>query len=456
VTAAITATTPPGDARSVILDNPLAHYYGEIQRYLAEFTARNPTNDSIGFQLPELDDKLIDFFSASTMSWYPLGAIADRAVSLLDLRANPHTMTTKTNPSLLIVARAVAHIRRTGERVVIVSPSSANKATALRDAVLRALRTGLVDRDQLHVVTVVPEISRAKLWESPLSREPELRRRNPMLVLPERSSLTVKELVHDFAEHASTADRPAGTRLWFTLALDSYVAADIVRAYFEADHLPRCGGRVHAHAVSSAFGLLGHATGAQRRGTAADTEYLLVQHLGTPDMVLDLYYDDFDRSGLPSYRLCPDTGLWKQDVDPHFPATTYDPDENLDATFYTHRPATSERMKQIISSQGGAGVVVSLHECLQRYSGIRALLHPTGVTLPADPRHLREWSLVMVLTGVLVAAERGLLPQTHKEIVVHASGSYSTADYVPMRPENTSLIDDRDDLAAHVRAAVAD
>lgn len=439
--------------KPVHLANPLVRYHDEIQRFLRELAG--PDQAAVGFELPEPDDRLADFYSASAISWHRLGTIAGRELSMLDLRANPRTRTTKTNPSLLIVARAVAHIRRTGERVVIVTPSSANKATALRDAVARALRAGLVGRDQLHVVAVVPEAARPKLWESELSRDPELERRNPMLVLPGNSAVTVKELVRDLAENHPDAGCPSGTRLWFTLALDNYTAADVVRAYFEADHLPPSPGRVHAHSVSSAFGLLGHATGAERRGTARDTEYLLVQHLHTPDMVLDLYHDDFARSGLPAYRPCSDTGLWRQDVDPHFPATTYSPDENLDTTFYTHRPPTSPRMKNIIRTQGGAGVVVSLHECLERYATIRSLLASTGATLPADPRRLREWSLVMAFTGVLIAAERDLLPPNGKEIVVHASGSYTVDDYVPILPESTHLVRDRHDVAAHIRAAIA-
>jgi hypothetical protein len=456
MTTAPTWASPRSDGSpQVVLRNPFVRYYDEIQQHLDGLAASTPPGDSIGFELPELDERLTDFFGTSTVSWQPLGTVADRALSLLDLRSNPATRTTKTNPSLLIVARAVAHIQRTGERVVIVTPSSANKATALRDAVLRAQHAGLVDRDQLHIVTVVPECGLPKLWESELSRDPELQRRNPMLLLPARSPLTVKELVREFAGNRADHILPDGIRLWFTLTLDNYIAADIVRAYFEADYLPMSDGRVHAHAVSSAFGLLGHATGAEQRHIGHTSEYLLVQHLHTPDMVLDLYRDDFTRAGLPKYERCPKTGLWRQSVDPHFPATAYSPDEILDPTFYTHRPPTSPQMKRIIRQQGGAGIVVSLHECLDRYAAIRALLGPTGVSLPADPRQLREWSLVMAFTGVFAAVERALLPSAGKEIVVHASGSYAADDYVPMLAESTHLIEDRHDIAAHIRAAVA-
>ena len=64
------------------------------------------------------------------------------------------------------------YIRRTGEPVLIFTPSSANKATALRDAVDRALATGLVRTDQLRIAVVVPAVCRDKLRAGGLSADP--------------------------------------------------------------------------------------------------------------------------------------------------------------------------------------------------------------------------------------------------------------------------------------------
>jgi hypothetical protein len=81
-------------------------------------------------------------------------------------------------------------------------------------------------------------------------------------------------------------------------------------------------------------------------------------------------------------------------------------------------------MNGIISRQGGGGIVISLHEWLSRYPAVRAMPATTGVTLPAGPRRLREWSLVMAMTGVLAGIERGLLGTD--EVLLHDSGSYGT------------------------------
>ena len=98
---------------------------------------KDPGRSRRGFLLPDLDD---DVAGSSPRPW-PAGTswTARQAPEpMLDLTGNPGTHTTKTFASLLIVARAVEYIRRTGEKVVIFSPTSANKGTALRDAVLRA------------------------------------------------------------------------------------------------------------------------------------------------------------------------------------------------------------------------------------------------------------------------------------------------------------------------------
>ena len=70
-------------------------------------------------------------------------------------------------------------------------------------------------------------------------------------------------------------------------------------------------------------------------------------------------------------------------------------------------------------------------ECLARYPSLRPLLADAGFTAPADPRQVREWSLVMALTGALNAADRGLLP-ADCDLVVHATGWYTAGEYVAM------------------------
>ncbi|MEE3922693.1 DUF6002 family protein [Micromonospora sp. BRA006-A] len=50
-------------------------------------------------------------------------------------------------------------------------------------------------------------------------------------------------------------------------------------------------------------------------------------------------------------------------------------------------------------------------------------LADAGLTLPEDPARLREWSILMALTGVCNAVDRGLVPAGY-EIVVHGTGSY--------------------------------
>lgn len=358
---------------------------------------------------------------------------------------NPRTRTTKTYASLLIVARAVDHIRRTGERVVIVTPSSANKATALRDAVLRAYETGLADPEHLRILCVVPAVAAPKLWHSGLTADPALRHANPLIVADTREPGDVKHLARSLVDNeAEPLFSRHGVRLWHTLDLRNYAVADAVRALFERDELPAAP-RVHAHSVSSAFGLLGHHHGRRwatgQEYAAAGTGYLLVQHLGTPDMVSSLYHDRFDYRP----RWTRQDGMFVQRDDPHFPQRTYDPAEELDSTFYTRTPVTSERMNAIIRRQGGGGIVVSLAECLDRYPYIRDLLAPTGTALPADPRRLREWSLVMAVTGVLNALDRSVVDT--EEVLIHASGSYGTDDYRPVAPADLVFLRD----PAHLR-----
>jgi hypothetical protein len=449
--------------QTTVLKNALTHYHAELSQALNVLERGGASGERFApaFRLPEPSPALEEFFAASELAVTALPEYRGYQLRLLDLMRNPATRTTKTLASLVIVARAVRHIAETGERIMIVTPSSANKATALRDAVHRAIAAGLVTAGQLRITSVVPGTSVGKLWSSPLSEDAELRRRNPLVVHEHAAEpASVKELAAAFVTaHAERLHREHGVRLWYTLDLDNYRGADTVRAFAERDLLPGSGpARTHVHAVSSAFGLLGHHLGhriaAGLGGPALpQARYFLVQHLGTPDMVLSLRHGSHDRANLPAYDLDQAAGLYRQDRDPHFPATTYDLDEQLDATFYTRRPATSAQMDAIIAAQGGGGIVVSLHECLSRYAEVRSMLSSADVRLPTDPRQLREWSVVMAVTGTLIAADRGLLPDS-EDVLIHGSGSYGDADYRALPAGHRLAAADAGELAAHVAAAV--
>ncbi|MFI6478546.1 DUF6002 family protein [Nonomuraea sp. NPDC050663] len=437
--------------------NLLVDFYDRLPRSIAACVddpspVREGAAFSPGFLLPELDGPMREFLSVATAAWQPMGQYGGHALTLLDLTRNPGTGTTKTFASLLIVARAVEYIRRYGEPVTIFSPTSANKGTALRDAVLRAIETGLVEPEQLRVVILAPASCAAKLRSSRLSADPGLRALNPLLLYTGQEPEDVKAIGRAFADkHGGEVDG----RLWYSLDLANYLVADTARAFFEHEADPVGDTpRLHAHAVSSAFGMLGYHRGRavlEDDGLASPATRpatLLVQHLGTPDMVLSLRHDSFDRSHLPAFQ--PDgRGLYAQSADPRFPQVTYDPHEVLDPTFYTHRPATSPAMNDLIGRFGGDGIVVSLAECVERYPHLRELLAPTGCALPADLRTLREWSLVMAMTGVLNAVDRGLVEEG-RDIVVHGSGSYGVADYTLLEQEATIPVASVEDVAEAV------
>jgi Family of unknown function (DUF6002) len=432
----------PATTATVTVVNALAGHHHDVQRALdmVRRTRHGPAGDTEfapGFQLPALTPELRRFLAASELAFSPMGEYRGRRLTLLDLMRNPRTRTTKTFASLVMVARAVRHIHETGQPVMLLTPSSGNKGTALRDAVLRALEVGLVGPQELNVAMVVPVASCAKLWASPLSADPGLRQRNPVVVHPGGDPAAVKILARQVADACAPGLRSlSGTNLWYTLDIENYIAADAVRAFVEAESLPPPpdAGRLHVHAVSSAYGLLGHHFGATLLAGGEDAppaRYLLVQHLDTPDMVLSVHSGSTSRGralGVPAYAYDRGAGLYRQSASPHFPATTLDPAERVDATFYTHRPPTSEAMSSLISAHGGGGIVVSLHECLSRYAQVRALLADAQVALPADPRRLREWALVMAMTGVLNAIDRDLV-RDQDDILVHGSGSYSDADF---------------------------
>lgn len=368
-----------------------------------------------GLSWPELDSDLAHFFSVSSMSLHELENHTGRRLLLLNLMHNPGTRTTKTFASLSIVARAIKHIRDTGEKVCLFSATSGNKGTALRDAVHRAIDSGLVASDQLRVVIVVPAVSRDKLRAGGISDDSELQRVNPVVLADVDVPDGVKGLTREVALALGAELRQQGWLLWHTLGVDNYRVADAARAFFEAEFMPisvDSPPRVHAHAVSSAWGLLGYHLG-HRALTSANKVtlpvpashpgFLLVQHLATPDMVLSQAHGNFDRSAMPRYELDPDGKTWRQDNNPLFPSATEDPAESIDPTFYTTAPTTVQEVNVIIKHHGGGGIVVSKKECLERYSVIRAMTADCGIELPADPARLREWSVVMALTGVLQA-----------------------------------------------------
>lgn len=224
-----------------------------------------------------------------------------------------------------MVARAVKFIRETGQRLTIVTPSSANKAVALRDAVLRAITHGLVGPNELNIVSVVPAGSLHKLRASELSADPDLRRRNPVCVYHGDAPAAVKEISHSaVANYRGKIESVAKTNLWYTLKLMNYLSADVVRAFAENDHFPVRDGRTWllAHSVSSAYGLLGHAQGRELLGNAAGSMgpgYLLVQHLGAPDMVAAVYRDLPGGFGTtPEYTYDSARSLYRQQGNPHF------------------------------------------------------------------------------------------------------------------------------------------
>ncbi|MEU9504862.1 DUF6002 family protein [Micromonospora sp. NPDC048170] len=446
-----------------VVRNTLSRYGRHVRQALEDLRLRDVGLGGQTFVpvsgLPD-DERLDAFFAPSDVAFHALGEYRGKRLTLLDLMRNPRTRTTKTYPSLVIVARAVQHIWQTGERVMIVTPSSANKATALRDAVLWAIECDLVTPEQLQILSVVPLSSRPKLWSSPLSEDGDLARRNPLVTYGGGEPGDVKLLARQLVEgQTEQLWQRHGVRLWHTMDIENYKAADVVRAHAEREFLPVEPGaaRLHVHAVSSAFGLLGHNLGIEqlaRDGQVdpASAHYFLVQHLGTPDMVLGLRFGDASRDLLPAYQYDPVQGLYRQDADPHFPQRTYAVDEILDPTFYTRRPATSAQMHQLIRQRGGGGIVVSLHECLERYGELRALLGPAGTELPADPRQLREWSLAIAVTGMLNAIDRGLVAED--DILVHGSGSYDSTDYRPIPEGGLVPVDDVAALAAVAEHAV--
>jgi hypothetical protein len=437
-----------------VVRNALARYHPEIRAAAQLAVAEREADLAIPLAPPEIVPEFTDVTDVGLTE-------IDRDTFLLDLMRNPGARTTKTMASLLMVSRAVGHIRRTGEKVLIFTPTSGNKGTALRDAVARAYRTGLATPEQLRMVMLVPGNSRAKLRDCALTADAALLAANPVAVADVAQPADVKGLAADvLAEHEELVLDKTGFRIWYTLDLDNYRIADSVRALVEAELLPFTPDsrpRLHAHAVSSAFGLLGYSLGRRlltegltRYPTAAGHPgFFLIQQLATADMVTSLLGKD-----VPGYGYDRASGCWRQDTAPEFPAATDDPVETIDPTFYTKAPVTRTAVNTIVARHGGGGIVVSKRECLERFGETRALAANAGIDIAADPALIREWSLVKALTGVLLARERGLVrPGT--EVVVHASGYYSDELVPPVADRHLSPVRTAADLADVVFGAAS-
>jgi hypothetical protein len=438
--------------------NLLVDFYDRLPRVIEACVGtdvephREPAPFSPGFALPELSPEVHRFLAPATARWQELGAYAGRRLVLLDLTGNPGTHTAKTYPALLMVARAVEFIRRTGEPVMLFAPTWANNGTALRDAVLRALHAGLATPEQLRVAVLAPLAALAKLRASRLSTDPDLRALNPLLVHTGSGTESMEPLGREVVErYADRVRQETGAHLWLTAEPANHLVADAPRAFLEARVDPvevASRPRVHAYAASSGYGLLGYQLGRKVLG-AAGTASLVVGHLGAPDLVLHLRYGSFDRGPVPHYAYRAESGLYEQDTDPRFPARTDDPTEVLDRTFATHAPATATALGEVTATYGGEGIVVSLRECVERYPVLRERFSAGPRPLPTDLRTLREWSVVMAATGVLNAIDRGLVGPEY-DVVVHGAGWYGTADYEPPRPD--ALIEVR--TAADIVAAI--
>lgn len=416
----------------------LERYYGMLSDSASTFPKPDlavefePT-----FELPVLDDRMRTFLNAATASFVELGTYSGIPLRVMDLRQNSGTQTTKTFASTIIVARAVNHIQKTGQPILLFSPSSGNKAIALRDAVERALSAGLANPTQLRIATLTPLKTAQKLRRTILFDDPELRNLNPVFVLDHPTPEHVKQIGTEFKQLYRERGEAGRPKLWHSLKLDNYRFSDQARAFFDLEF--GSAGKpkrrtLHVHAVSSAYGLLGYQTGIdtlRKSGIkTAEAKFLMVQHLATSDMVRHLTTNSFEESNDPSYHLT-STGEWRQFSNPHFPMKTWNPKEVLENTFYTQKPATADEMSSLIHSHGGSGIVVSPLECMERYAECRAILENSSVTLPADPRELEEWSLVMAITGLLNAIDRGLVKDVDG-CTIHASGSYSLHDYTPI------------------------
>ncbi|NGO69268.1 DUF6002 family protein [Streptomyces boncukensis] len=411
-----------------------------------------------GGGLPPLDDRLAGCLSAAAIAVHELPDYRGTRLRLLDLARNPEAPSVKSAGALVTVAHAAARVRATGQPVTLLAPSSGNGATALRDAVLRAHRYGLAAPDRLRAVCLVPARSRYKLRRSPLC-EPPLGRRNPVVVYHGSDPGGVAGLARAYREQYARELRATyGGALWLVSGRTGDRAAGAARALLERDELPEPGpyGRVHAQAVDSGAGLLGHHDGTLRLpGGHPPPRYLLVQHLNTPDLVLHALFGSCSRAPMPRYAYDPERRLHRQEADPRFPGAARSPDEVLDPTFFTRVPDTASELSAVVRAGGGGGCVVSAQECLDRYTTVRALLGAAGIRLPAAPDEVREWALPMALTGVLCAVDRGLLGPGTPEVLVHGTGCAGVRDSAPLPDSGLRYADSVWELDTVVAQALA-
>jgi hypothetical protein len=437
----------------------LARYYSGIQKAQTLLERQRNFAPPALFEpsrtLPLLSEEMIRLFEPAKMEWSALGKYKGRSLKLLKLLGDPATNTAKTFASLVMIARAVHHIQQTGENILILVTTSGNKGTALRSAVERALSLGLVKKEQLRVVIIVPQSSAHKLRFSHLYADDELRRLNPVVLYKGESSTRLKQLGQAFQEKYFTEFvKQTNTRIWYSLNLDNYQVPDSARAYFEYENrlleesslVPAT--RLHVHTVSSAFGFIGYHLGRSvlvQEGLTTWEEnpgYFLVQHLKTPDMVLHNYFGSFSSQHRPEYHFDETTGLYVQCTNAHFPEKTLTPYENLDATFYSSTPSTSPYVSGMIEQFGGGGIVVSLHECLERFPLVRSLLSRANLNIVADPRRITEWASLIALTGILNAIDREIIPE-QAELVIHASGYYALdVEYTPLCAAQLPTVND--------------
>jgi len=396
---------------------------------------------------PSPQDGYKEYYAAARIGIAPLRrspGLVGNNWRLLNLMLDPTTRTAKTSASLLIVARAIEHTRRNGGKIALVTPSSGNKATALRSAVARAYDLGLTSSDKVRVLSVMPLNSAAKARASRFDPGSHAHRANPLVVHRTASPDQVKGAASAFVNaHGEQVRKRYGFDLWPSLNLDNYRLADCARAFAESELFGAgdraASPRTHVHAVSSAYGLLGYSLGVevlQSAGRAVTHPALFViQHLRTSDMVRAL--NKHLRSvGPPVYEYDTSSGVWVQHTEASYPTEVLDPAESIDPTFYTERPATAAPFNQLVERVGGGGLVVGLMDCLALYPQVRSMVAGCGISMPSDPRSLREWSLVMALTGLMLGSDRGLLDG--REVVLHASGSYDD-DELPPAPAGSLL-----------------
>jgi arsenate reductase-like glutaredoxin family protein len=409
--------------------NPVFRYWPLLlragERLTEERRERIHAGFNPSFQLPDRDAKWDAYFSATPIGLHDVGKYRDHRVLFLDLMGNKDTRTTKSLASGLMVSRAICHMRDTGQRVTLVTPTSGNKGTALRAAVAKAVSLRLIEPDEVRVIVVVPRPSRGKLRAGPLDDDAEFTWHNPVFIAELDDGAEVKALAYNAAVAAAVESADDAQTVWYSLDLDNYRFADTMRAFIEAEAAPLpASGRLHVHAVSSGYGLLGHRLGREVLRAPGETSagnepgYFLVQHLGTPDMVLSL----LNEVSRPVYgRTAPDQP-YRQFVSPSFPAVTDNFAEMLDPTFYTKQPPTSATMNALIRHYGGGGIVVSRRECVDMYDRCRDFLGD-WCSFPEHPNELREWSVLMAITGMMLAVDRSLIPDG-TQLVVHGSGSY--------------------------------